>query len=115
LHGYVGEIVHFGEGIPLPSEVEGVERIPLAHLFSIPNNKIIDVLHLDVQGSEVSVLQEMLDNNLFSRVRFIFCSLHQTHEQCREILEKSNRKINYIFDSASEGGLGDGLIVCELS
>jgi hypothetical protein len=115
-HGYVGTRMHIQEGPPSAADIEGAQAVSLISLFDIPSDGKIDIVHMDIQGSEVSVLQEMLDNNLFQRVEYLFCSIHDnTYSECKKILNSCGCAITYIWDDSTQGGYGDGLIVCKFN
>jgi FkbM family methyltransferase len=87
--------------------------------FLIKNKiKYIDVLHMDIQGSEVSVLNDIVQNKTYDNIKYMFVSTHhadgkfqETYEKCHDILKNVNKKI--YFDNKYQGGVGDGLIVLE--
>ena len=80
--------------------------------YNIP---YIDILHMDIQGSEVSVLEEL--EVLKFPTSYIFISIHSNtifdnvYEKCKVILDRNNFK--YLYDDPLNGGCGDGLIICE--
>lgn len=80
--------------------------------------KKIGVVHMDVQGAELSAIKGAADSLRAGRVRFLFVSTHHysisgdplTHERCIELIEKLGGHIvaeHAIHESFS----GDGLIV----
>lgn len=83
------------------------------------HNKI-DILHMDIQGSEVAVLREIYLKKL--PVRYMFISIHwnendnvgetDIYSNCKDIINKLNAE--YIFDDRTQGGNGDGLIICKI-
>lgn len=83
-------------------------------LKDLIGNRNIDMLHLDIQGAEASVLKELCEDNLLQKIKYIFCSLHSTYDECIQILDDSGLNIEYIFLHPTAGGFGDGLIVCKL-
>jgi len=95
-------------------------KLSLTDIINKYNLNKINILHMDIQGSEVSVLREILDKKI--EVEYIFVSIHSNESaavgednvylQCKNLLNKL--KVNYIFDSEFEGGHGDGLIICEV-
>ena len=106
--GYCGTPVHIGEP-PSTNQSRG-KHLKIKELMQKHNIDILDILHMDIQGSEVSVLAELEENNLFDRIRYGIVSLHDTHSQCKKILEKQHLK--YLYDSPNSGGYGpDGLII----
>ena len=77
--------------------------------------KEISILHMDIQGSEIFVLKELEDLDI--NIKYMFISTHpesafgSTHEKCINSLKNLNFKI--LFSDESNGGYGDGLIICE--
>lgn len=82
------------------------------------NIQTVDVLHMDVQGVELSVIEGAEKSIKNGKVRFIFVSTHHysisedpiTHERCLSMIEKLGGHIiaeHAIHESYS----GDGLIV----
>jgi hypothetical protein len=114
LHGYVGALVHIQEAAPSPEEMEGSRRIPMRELFDKVEKKSFDIIHMDIQGAEESVLKEMLSEGLFGSTRFIFCSTHGNHQNCLAIIESSGFPVKYLWNDPVNGGYGDGLIACEI-
>ncbi len=87
----------------------------LAEEFKI---KKIDILHMDVQGVELSALQGSLKMIKDKKVRFVFVSTHHylfsgdplTHQRCKDFLVDNGAHIisaHNVLESFS----GDGLIV----
>jgi len=83
----------------------------LLQLYSIDK---VDILHMDIQGSEIYVVEEIQKFNL--PVDYMFISTHHdncfchTHTKCVDILNQIG--VEYIFSDEKRGGCGDGLIVC---
>jgi FkbM family methyltransferase len=77
--------------------------------------KNISILHMDIQGSEIFILNELLDLDI--DINYIFVSTHvdsafgSTHDKCLETLKSINFEI--LFSNPSEGGYGDGLIIAK--
>ena len=106
-HGHCGIPTHVSE--PVRAVESRGEHLKIKQLLQNHNIDILDILHMDIQGSEVSVLQEMCDDDLFDRVRYGFISVHHNHNDCITILNKQN--LEYLYNSPDTGGCGDGLIV----
>lgn len=106
-HGHCGVPTHICE--PTSAVESRGERLKIKQLLQSHDIDILDILHMDIQGSESSVLQEMRDDDLFGRVRYAFISLHGTHSDCIKILNEEN--LEYLYNSPNKGGQGDGLIV----
>lgn len=106
-HGHCGIPTHVCE--PSTAVESRGKQLKIKQLLQNHNIDILDILHMDIQGSEVSVLQEMCDDDLFDRVRYGFVSIHDNHDDCIKILDKQN--LEYLYNSPDTGGYGDGLIV----
>lgn len=95
----------------------GVPTYRVSEMMSDSKLCSLDILHADIQGSEVSVLEELIEDNIVKKIRFFFISTHtvddeNTHNACEELLSKSF-PVKYHFSNPGKGGCGDGLIVAE--
>lgn len=109
-HGYFGELVHLQENV---ENNFNAPKLSLKDLL-IENNIVkLNILHMDIQGSETYVLEEILDDLLYENIEYYFISTHgiDIHNRCLSIIELFNIENEFIFNSSKEGGLGDGLIV----
>lgn len=112
-HGYVGDLLHIGE----PNEYDhGAQRYTVKELMAENNIEKCNILHIDAQGSESSILQETKDSNILNNIQYFFVSVHapDIYNECSNILlsEIKNNKIH--FSHPTDGGCGiDGLIVLE--
>jgi hypothetical protein len=98
---------------------DGISRLRISTLMKENNLLQLDILHSDIQGSEVSVLEELIEDNIIKQIRFFFISTHwihdlqrSTHSECLRLLD-NNLQLKYHFSDPSKGGIGDGLIVAE--
>lgn len=105
IHGYVGEPVHKQE---LKENNFGASRIYLKDLIGKVNNEKIDILHMDIQGSETYVMKEMQGSEYLNNIEYMFISLHDTHEEVKSCIPE---QFEYLYDHPTQGGEGDGLIV----
>lgn len=78
----------------------------------------VDMIHMDICGTEVQVLREILELKL--QVDYLFVSTHAiqaahspTHQKCVDIL--TDLDVDFIFSDEHKGGCGDGLIVCRVN
>ena len=91
------------------------ETITIKDLVDEFNLKEISMLHMDIQGSEIFVLEELA--NLDIVIKHIFVSTHKdsafgsTHSKCIDLFKKLDFEI--LFSNEHEGGLGDGLIIAK--
>lgn len=71
------------------------------------------VIHMDIQGSEIGVLEEIVGEDI--PVDYLFISTHPesafgaTHKTCLDLLGG----FDIIFQNEFDGGYGDGLIICK--
>lgn len=72
---------------------------------------ILDILHMDIQGSEVFVLSELEEDNFFNNIRYGIISIHDTYDQCMSIINENVKDVVYLFKHPTQGGYGDGCIV----
>jgi hypothetical protein len=110
--GFSGERVYICEGT---SDIENnPPKISLNDIFKENGLTEIDIFHVDAQGSELSILKELQDNDLIRNIKTFFVSIHSEslHRECVDLFSKlENGK--FIFSSPVDGGYGDGLIVYE--
>lgn len=105
IHGYVGEPVHRQE---VKENNYGAPRIYLKDLIDKIDSGKINLLHMDIQGSETYVMQEIEDSEYLSDIEYMFISLHGTQEDVKMCIPKY---FEYLYDHPTQGGEGDGLIV----
>jgi Methyltransferase FkbM domain len=83
--------------------------------------RLVELLHIDVQGAELPFLESLGDNDLYRQVRFVVVSTHhesisdspKTHEECLEVIQRLGGCI-LEEHSVEESFSGDGLIVASL-
>jgi FkbM family methyltransferase len=96
-------------------------RVPCMNMTAISalsNGQQIELLHLDVQGAELEVINSIEDLSQNKPIRFVFASTHhqsisgssQTHSDCVSKLKALGANI-LIEHSVQESFSGDGLIV----
>lgn len=114
-HGYVGVPKHY-QALP-DFKTDQTPFLKINNMFE--ENKItkLDILHADIQGSEISVCEEMKSDGLLDRVRYFFISTHSgeginTYYPCMDIFS-SSLNCKFHFSDPLNGGWGDGLIVVE--
>lgn len=117
IHASIGKINY----PPIHSEEKEISKktITLEEIYNKNKLDKLDILHIDIQGSELSVLEEVKEKNL--KADNIFVNIHSDaitngyygkdiYRECQKILKELGF-INFLFDDRSSGGLGDGLIV----
>lgn len=102
IHGYAGEPVHAQE---MKEDYHGAERIYLDDLIK---DKKVNILHMDIQGSETYVIKEIKNGKYINNIEYMFISLHGT---CDEVEEYMPKNFKYLYKHPTEGGCGDGLMV----
>jgi len=93
------------------------EFLGVTDLFEIHNLKKLDLLHMDIQGAELDVLEESLHILETKKVKFLIVSTHihyisgdpLTHQKCLELIHASGGRILAEHD-VHESFSGDGLI-----
>lgn len=96
------------------------KKLTIKSLFNFYEIDVLDVLHVDVQGSEGSVLEEIQKEKL--KINYFFINIHDdditnnfygysVYEKCKQILDTFG--VDYIYDNRIYGGYGDGLIVAK--
>lgn len=113
-------VAYTGEFKGVQSNEQLIIGVPTYRVVDLMKDSMVDkldVLHADIQGSELSLLEELVEDNIIKKVRFFFISTHKvdeyhSHELCQDIFNKSF-KSKFYFSDAEKGGCGDGLIVVE--
>jgi len=114
-HGYVGVPKHYQAPVTFDSSTSPL--IKIKDLMDENGFDQLDILHADIQGSEVSMCEELQAEDLFKRIRYFFISTHSgegmnTFDPCMNILKQS-MNCRFHFQDPARGGWGDGLIVAE--
>lgn len=114
-HGYVGIPKHYQARPDFVTDETPYLRTK--DLMAESNIQKLDILHADIQGSEVSLLQELVTDDLVKSIHYFFISTHSgenvnTYHPCSEILS-SSMNCKFHFSDPHRGGWGDGLIVAE--
>ena len=123
-NGFVGERVHTAE---THHDHATDVKIHLKDIYQENKIRCVDILHMDIQGSEVSILEELVESNLLERVRYFFISTHDyqvykdgklqsTFEKCVSILNRQFADklipLELIYSEIEPMDInGDGLIV----
>ncbi len=91
-----------------------VRAIALDDYTSENNISFVHVLHSDIQGAEIAMLEGCHRLMSEKRIGYYFISTHRgTHEKCLEILKRYNLNI-LISITREESFSADGLIVAKL-
>lgn len=110
-HGYSGELVLVS--MDRTHEIISSPKLYIINLLKENNIDKLDIFHADIQGSETSVLEELINTKIINNIRYFFISLHGTHEAIEKMLIKNIEKIKFHYNSPNTGGCGDGLIIAE--
>ena len=102
IHGYVGAEVHLQE---TREDNYGAKKIPLDSLVS--QDKRVDILHMDIQGAETYVVEELAEKQLYEFVDFIFIS---THGNRQDVVKHIPDYFTILF-SKDNVAMGDGLVL----
>jgi hypothetical protein len=90
-------------------------KVTISEVMDKYDVEYVNILHMDIQGSEKSLVPEI--KKLFNKIQFLFISTHEdsifgpTHNYIEVELLKN--EYNIIFNNPKDGGFGDGLIVLE--
>tara|TARA_R100000152_G_C6779603_1_gene211386 strand:+ start:720 stop:1424 length:705 start_codon:yes stop_codon:yes gene_type:complete len=124
--GYCGPRKHLGESTEVSwGEDKGLTttKINLKDIFVENNLEHVDILHMDIQGSEASILEELANEKLLDKIEYLFISTHGrntedcTYTKCIKIFKEfvKNITVKYIFTSINPIDTNnDGLIVVKL-
>ena len=123
--GYCGTRKHLGESTAVSDSVGLTPtKIYLKDIFVENDLEHVDILHMDIQGSEVSILEELINEKLLHKIEYLFISTHGrgteecTYTKCIKFFEESVKNISfrYIFTSLNPIDINqDGLIVIKLA
>ena len=122
-HGYLGELdMEDGDvqNLLASQSITSQHKYTLSEILKINNITSVDVLHVDIQGSELELVEELEAKQLFNKVRFYFISTHRlstrnTHEKVLEYFSKFSETSIILNDPVPDngGGLGDSLLIVE--
>lgn len=71
--------------------------------FCIDNNAIPDIIKIDAEGAEFSIINDMLSNNILSHVNYIYIEINN-HYNTKESAQKSKQILNNFFDIIHHSG-----------
>lgn len=124
MHGFAGETAST-HPVPFPTEKSGtldLECYCVDQLMALHHIDHLDILHLDTQGAELSVLKGASEAIYQRKIRFLVVSTHSyeicgdplIHQRCVAWLQEQGAHIICEHD-VHESFSGDGLIVASLS
>ena len=128
-HGYLGDLdtadgdvlnLRNDEQEDLKIAINRQKQYKLSDIIRLSGVTHIDILHVDIQGAEVSVLKEIINNKISNMIRYFFISTHDpiilnSHQLCYTLLNSMPNKNIILNDPLPHNGsgYGDGLIVIE--
>ena len=113
-HAYVGEL-DFDYINKFPNIFKDISKnqTSIKSLKDKYNLSKIDMLHMDIQGSEILFIEELACEDVI--IEYVFVSTHKessfgsTHDFVKNKLTSMDYSL--LFDNPTQGGYGDGLIV----
>jgi hypothetical protein len=91
----------------------GKNKISLSDFILKKKIDYIDILHSDIQGYELEMLEDITELLIQNKIKYIFISTHSDdlHYKCIDLLKKSNYRIIASADFDTETFCYDGIIV----
>jgi len=91
----------------------GKNNINLINFLVEKNIKNIDILHSDIQGYELEMLDDITKLLKENKIKYLFISTHsdKLHYDCIDLLKKNNYRIIASSDFETETFCFDGIIV----
>jgi hypothetical protein len=91
----------------------GKNNLNLCDFIKEKGISYIDLLHSDIQGFELEMLEDITELLLLNRIKYLFISTHSDtiHYSCIDLLQKSNYIIIASSDFETETFCYDGIIV----
>jgi len=96
----------------------GKTEINLCNFVREKNIENIDILHSDIQGYELEMLQDITELLVQNKIKYLFISTHSNdlHYKCIDLLTQNNYRIIASADFDEETFCYDGIIVaCHVS
>ena len=117
-NNYIGEILWAGWGGQNDQKVidikSKVNQISFNQILSDSNTDYIDILHMDMQGTEYFILKEIIENNLIEKTNYIFIMTHSfdniNYNSYLDLM-RNNLSHKILFNDPSYRENGDGLII----
>jgi hypothetical protein len=115
VHGYVGVPLHY-QAKP-DFEIEKTPYLKVQNLMNENGLNQLDILHADIQGSELPLCVELRSDGIIDKIKYLFISTHfneneNTYYPISEFFSDKN-KFKLHFSDPHRGGWGDGLIIVE--
>ena len=121
-NNYIGKIVWAHWGGPEDESVtqmqKEVSQITLNQLLQETSTEDVDILHMDLQGSEYYILEDIIKNNLINKFTYIFIMTHDfdndNYQSYINLLTKSSLNYEFVFNDKNYKENGDGLIILKI-
>jgi hypothetical protein len=91
----------------------GKNNISISNFVLEKKIDYIDILHSDIQGYELEMLQDITNLLAQNKIKYLFISTHSddVHYKCVQLLQKNNYRIIASADFETETFCFDGIIV----
>jgi len=91
----------------------GKNGLDLNEFIKIKNIDYVDILHSDIQGYELEMLQQISDLLILKKIKYLFISTHSNslHQDCINFLEENQYRIITSADFDNETFQYDGFIL----
>ena len=99
--------------------IKKIQCFSLEDIITKSNLDKVDFLHIDIQGGELDIINEVVEKGLFDKVRYFFISTHDhiisdVHLQIKEALkDRANILIDVNRGEGDGWACGDGFILAE--
>jgi len=105
-------ILEWGYNGTLQNNTDNTPLLTINHLVEKHNIQHIDVIHMDIQGAESKVCEEIFNTHLYKIIDYYFINTHgDEYERCLSYFDPT--KYIFHFSDKMSGGYGDGLIVAQ--
>jgi FkbM family methyltransferase len=127
-HGYLGDLdMNDGDVLNIINSdkhktseeiINDIKKYTLTDIFEQSHIDYINILHVDIQGAETAVLEEISQKNIANRIEYFFISTHfltdkETHTACQAFFD-ALPNVNIILNDPNPfngSGYGDGLLI----
>jgi FkbM family methyltransferase len=125
-NNYVGPLIwaHWGgsssdQAVNLAKEIP---QISLDQILQESNTDFVDLLHMDLQGAEYFILEDIIKNKMIEKFKYIILMTHNMSElnikydDYIKLLTNSNIKHEFIFNNSNYiDPTNDGLIIVKIN
>jgi len=122
-NNYISELIWADWGGPddsLALRIKNeVNSISIEQILKNSNTEIIDILHMDTQGSEYFILKNIIDTGLINKINYLFIMTHNfddiRYDNYIELITKSLIKYEFILNDSNYKDGADGLIILKIN